>query len=208
VAALPVTPFQMNQYMLGCKVSGEAAIIDAGDTHPQGWIDCASEQGVSVKYLLQTHAHIDHVAGLADTKDLLPDAPIYMHPLDIPWLDKLQEQADMFGIDVRTDSPTVDVELQDGQTFKVGDLELSTIHTPGHSPGHVCFHVASEKLLFVGDLIFQGSIGRTDLPMCDGEAMKASIALVSTTLPGETTLLPGHMGKTTLEYEKLNNPFL
>ena len=191
-----------------CKVSGEAAIIDSGDTHPQGWIDCASEHGVEIKHLLQTHAHIDHVAGLADTKDALPDAPVYLHPLDFPWIEQIQQQADMFGIKVRTDLPPVDVELEDGQTVKVGELELSAIHTPGHAPGHVCFHCESENLLFVGDLIFQGSIGRTDLPMCDGEQMSKSIAQIASTLPGETILLPGHMGKTTLEYEKLNNPFL
>ena len=207
VACLPVTGFQMNQFVFGCKKTGVAALVVSGDSDPSKWIEAAKEHDCNIEHLLQTHAHIDHVAGLADTKDRLPAAPVYLHPLDLPWLETMDQQVSMFGMEVRTDLPAPDVLLSDGDEITVGSLTAKVMHTPGHSPGHVCFYIEKEALVFGGDLLFQRSIGRTDFPMCDPAAMKASLALIMT-LPDETVVFPGHNDPTTIGDERRHNPYV
>lgn len=206
VVSLPVTPFAMNQYMIGCKETGEAALVDAGDEDAARWIATAESHGLTIRSVLQTHGHVDHVAGLAATKAALPDAPIYLHPADAMLLTTSPAQGLLFGFAISI-PPRADRELADGETLRVGALSLTAMHTPGHSPGHVVFHVPDHELLFCGDLVFAGSVGRTDFPGCDKEAMQASLRRMLA-LPDATTLLPGHMGTSTVGEEAATNPFL
>lgn len=206
IATLPVTPFQMNQYLIGCPKTGAAALVDCGDGEPERWVQTAAEHSLTIQHLLQTHAHVDHVAGLAVTKALLPDAPVYLHPDDYYILKTSPAQGVAFGFSISS-PPSVEVDLSDGQMINVGDLSLRVLHTPGHAPGHVCFHLAEQELLFVGDLIFRGSIGRTDFPGCNQEDMTRSLRRILT-LPPATRLFPGHMEDTTLAVETKSNPFL
>lgn len=205
VKTLPVTPFEMNMYLLGCKSTGDAAIVDAGDSDVARWVEAAGGDG-AIKHVLQTHGHVDHVAGLADFKEALPDAPVYLHPLD-DWI-AAAAPAQGLAMGMRCPSPpAADVALADGDVLRVGDLEIGVLHTPGHAPGHVCFYLAAHAALFGGDLIFQGSIGRTDFPGCDADDMRASLRRASE-LPPDTVVFPGHMGPTTIGAEVASNPFL
>ena len=143
VKSLPVTPFQMNQYLLGCKTTGDGAIVDAGDDAVARWMAAAAEHGLEVKHLIQTHGHVDHVSGLAAFKRELPDAPIYLHPLDAVIMKAAPAQGMSFGMTGIEDPPPADVDVDDGDVLKVGNLELTAMHTPGHAPGHLIFHLAS-----------------------------------------------------------------
>ena len=135
------------------------------------------------------------------------DAPIYLHPAGRPLYDNAAQAAMMFGLRVEN-PPAFDCELAEGDLVELGELRFTVLFTPGHSPGHVCFWEKSADVLFGGDLIFQGSIGRTDLPLCNPAHMMASLRRVRDELPDETTIYPGHMGVTTMGQERRTNPFL
>lgn len=198
-----VTPFQMNQYLLGCARTGKAAIIDTGCATAS--LATAKAHGLTIEYLLQTHAHIDHIAGLAEIKqETLPDAPIYLHPEDLPWYRAADKQAEMFGIPLRQ-PPEIDVELQNGDVVSIGEIELKVIHTPGHCPGHVCFYNEHHEFLLAGDLLFRGSVGRTDFPMSDPSAMRESLRTIMR-LPDRTKVFAGHMMPTSIGHERTRNP--
>lgn len=202
----PVGPLSMNQYLVACLKTKKAAIVDSGDPDPTRFLDTAKSCGYTIEKLLQTHAHIDHVMGLAETKRRLPDADVYLHPKDAVWYENTAEQSRRFGFSIEQPDPW-DVDLSDNDVVDVGDLSFRVLETPGHAPGHVCFYNDTEDVLFVGDLIFQGSIGRTDLPFCDQNDMVQSLRRVMA-LPKETKLYPGHMGPTTMATELSSNPFL
>lgn len=204
IASAPVGPFAMNQYLLVDATSGDAAIIDSGGD-PRPFVDHAREAGAQVTFLLQTHAHIDHVAGLSATRDLV-DAPIFLHDDDLPLYESVAVQARMFGM--RLDPlPTPDRSFAEGDVVAVGSIELTVLHTPGHAPGHVCLWARDAGVLFGGDLLFRMSIGRTDLPGSDPRAMARSLERILT-LPDDTLVLPGHMDVTTIGHERRHNPFL
>lgn len=205
VAGMPVGPFAMNQYLVGCKQTGAAAIIDAGAS-PEPFLAFAAANGLRVEVIFQTHAHIDHVAGLAATRAKV-EAPIYLHPADAPLYANCSVQGAMMGFPCPP-PPPVDHDLHEGQVLSLGELRFEVLHTPGHAPGHVVLWERGQELAFVGDLIFFDSIGRTDLPMCDGEAMERSLGKIAATLPDPTRLFPGHMQDTTMGRERRNNPFL
>lgn len=204
LAGRPVGPFAMNQYVLVDRAESDAAIIDAG-APPKPFEALANEEGARLSRVLQTHAHVDHVAGLAETKRLL-DLPIALHPDDAAVYDHAVASGLMFGMKVDP-PPPYDEPLADGQRVNVGAIELEVLHTPGHAPGHVCFYAESHGFLIAGDLLFRGSIGRTDLPGCDLDAMIASLRRIFT-LPDETQVFPGHMGPTTIGAERATNPFV
>jgi len=206
IKSLPVTPLGMNQYMIMCQSLNEAAIVDCGDDEPQRWIDEASADNMKITKLLQTHGHVDHVCGLKATKELLPDAPIHSHPDDYMIFKSAPAQGMMFGLKCPM-PPGSDVDIVEGTVLKVGKLSVTCLHTPGHSPGHVSFHIAEEKVLISGDLIFQGSIGRTDFPGCSIEAMRDSLERIKT-MDDDVIIMPGHMGLTSVGVEKATNPFL
>ena len=143
---------------------------------------------------------------LRQMKAALPEAPVYLHPLDTPIIESAPQQGASFGM-ACPQPPKVDVDIHDGDVLEVGNIKLKVMHTPGHAPGHVIFHSEDHGVLFGGDLVFQGSIGRTDFPGCDVDDMQQSLRLLLT-LPAETQIFPGHMGFTTVADEKASNPFL
>jgi len=201
----PVGPFAMNSYLLGCRETGEAAVIDSGG-EAELFMELAEKNDLTIKHLLQTHGHVDHVAGLQKMKQL-SGAPIYLHPDDRPVYDAAVTQGRFFGFPV-SQPPAVDIELKDGQIIEIGNIRLEVLHTPGHCPGHVCYYDADDRFMFSGDLLFQGSIGRTDLPGGDTRLIRASLDRLLRNIPAETAIFPGHMGPTTMEQEKRTNPFL
>ena len=134
VLSRPVTSFQMNQSLVGCKRTGEAAIVDAGG-RPAPFIEAAERKGLQIWHLLQTHAHIDHVSGLKATKEALPAALVYLHPLDLPVYESVPQQSQMFGVHCELPLPDIDKDLENGATLSVGEIDLEVVLTPGHSPG-------------------------------------------------------------------------
>lgn len=202
----PVGPFAMNTWLVGCPSSGEAALIDAGGAIE--WVqERLAKHGLTLRYLLQTHAHIDHVAALAEARRAFPDAPILLHPADLPLYQSAPTQGRMFGFAIET-LPPVDGHLEDGQVIELGTLRFEVMFTPGHAPGHVAFVEKAHGFALSGDLLFQGSIGRTDLPGCNPRDMIASLQRFTKTLPPEMRVLCGHGPATTIGRELAHNPFL
>ena len=166
----------------------------------------AQQQGLRVEHLVQTHAHIDHVLGLKATKKHFPLAPLYMHELDLPTYALVEKSAKSYNIPIELPLPKIDIFL--GQSLTIGKLQFDVLFTPGHAPGHCVFYCKELSFAFVGDLIFQGSIGRTDLPNCSPKAMRKSIQLLVKTLPDQCLLLPGHGAVTSIQAEKAHNPYV
>ena len=156
--------------------------------------------------VLLTHAHLDHIEGLGQVKAAF-DVPVLLHPDDRMLYDAAPAQAAAFGLPV-PDLPTPELSLRHGQTLQVGEVTLEVRHTPGHAPGHVIFYAAEAELALVGDVIFAGSIGRTDLPGGAHRQLFQSIREQVLTLPGATRLYTGHGPETTVEWEARHNPFL
>jgi glyoxylase-like metal-dependent hydrolase (beta-lactamase superfamily II) len=203
-----VAPFYKNGFIVGCERTREAAIIDPGDEADQ-LVASVRDLDVDVRLILLTHAHIDHITGVGAAKDAL-DAPVYLHKDDLFLYDSAPQQGAMFGFKVRQ-QPPIDV-FYDMAPIHFGDYEVRLYHTPGHCPGGVCLQIGKKgspgKDLFVGDTLFAGSIGRTDLPGGDMQTLLDSIAMLMDKLPLGTAVFPGHMGVTTLEAEAASNPFL
>ena len=197
--------FGQNAYLVRCEATGPWLAIDPGG-EAAAMADALEGEGAGLAGILLTHAHMDHVEGVAELVDRLP-APIYLHAADRPLYDTVDQQAAMFGHRVRVPPPP-DRELVGGQELAVGDCRFRVRHTPGHSPGHVILHAEAAGVAFVGDVIFAGSIGRTDLPGGSYQELMASIRAEILTLPGDTTLYAGHGPATTVERERTTNPFL
>ncbi len=204
IETLPVGPLATNCYLAGCEQTRLGAVIDPGGDAPD--ILAAVEQhGLTIKYVLLTHAHFDHIGAAAELVEAT-GAPLALHPGDLPLL-RAKGGADLWGIVMRP-SPDPDIELQDGQEIEVGTLRLRVLHTPGHTPGHVTFYEPSAKAAFDGDVLFQMGIGRTDFPGSSYQQLMDSIRNKLFTLPGSTTVYPGHGPSTTIEDERYNKPFL
>jgi hydroxyacylglutathione hydrolase len=197
--------FGENGYIAWRSGSSTAVCIDPGNSVAQMEQLLEAEQ-LSVGAILLTHAHIDHVEGLA-AMARATGAPIYMHPADRPLYDNVAQQARQFGMRIEA-PPPVDHPLAHGQVLEIGDTAYAVRHVPGHSPGHVLFYVAAAGLAFVGDIVFQGSIGRTDLPGGDYAELIGGIRESLLTLPDDTQLYPGHGPPTTVGHERVTNPFL
>jgi hydroxyacylglutathione hydrolase len=204
IAGLPVGPFQMNQYLVACPQTREAAIIDAG-APPAPFIRFAEERGLRITQILQTHGHIDHVAGLASTVATLK-IPISLHHLDRQIYDAAPMVGKMYGFPCDPPPPP-DFDLAELATVAIGALQLDVIHTPGHSPGHVIFWCRDRAFCIGGDLLFAGSIGRTDLPGSNPEDMEQSLRQILE-LPDATDVYAGHMAPTSIGRERRVNPFL
>jgi len=203
---IPVTPFQQNCSLLHCQQSNKLAIVDPGGDLPKILTAIEKSQGVPEKILL-THAHIDHVgATMALAKQL--DIPVVgPHKDDKFWLDILPQQAQMFGF------PTVEPFapeqwLEDGDVVSVGEARLEVLHCPGHTPGHVVFYHRPSALAIVGDVIFAGSVGRTDFPQGNHQQLITSITAKLLPLGDEVTFIPGHGPNSTFGQERANNPYL
>lgn len=205
IRAFPGGPFVENGYLVVCGESGAGVVIDPGAT--AGEIAAAiRDGGVEVEAVLLTHAHLDHVEGLAEIR-AVTSAPVFLHPDDRPLFDRLPEQAAMFGLEAQDPAPP-DRELASDQEIVFGSCRLRVRVAPGHAPGHVILVSDEEGVAFVGDVVFQGSIGRTDLPGGDFQRLMRSIREEVLTLPDDTRLLTGHGPETTVGRERTGNPFL
>jgi glyoxylase-like metal-dependent hydrolase (beta-lactamase superfamily II) len=199
-------PFAENSYLAVGADGVSAVVIDPG-AEAEAMVARIRERGLSLVAILLTHAHLDHVEGVATVRSEIPDAPIHLHPADRRLYDMVAAQAAAFG--VRVDAPPPpDVDLLPGQSFEFGGTTLQVRHTPGHAPGHVILWDEEAGVAFVGDVVFAGSIGRTDLPGGDFRVLMQSIRDHILTLPDETRLLTGHGPETTVRHERVGNPFL
>lgn len=192
-----------NCYLLGAGETGEAVIVDPGE-EGERFLREADSRGWRITEIWLTHAHIDHVLGVG-TVAAATGAPIRLHPADRPLYEAVPQQATWFGLDAPT-LPAPDHDLAAGDVVRVGSHSFAVRHTPGHAPGHVVF--VGDGVALVGDVLFAGSIGRTDLPGGDLDTLLASIARELLTLPDNTAVLPGHGPPTTIGTERSRNPFL
>ncbi len=206
IRVIPVTPFQQNCSMLICEPSKVAAVVDPGGELDR-IIAIANEEQVEIKKIFLTHAHIDHAGGAAELSEKLAIPIEGPHRDDQFWIDMLEEQARMFNFPaVRPFQP--DRWLSQGDTVEIGQISLDVYHCPGHTPGHVVFYQSGLQIAIVGDVLFQGSIGRTDFPKGDHATLIRSIREKLWPLGDEVQFLPGHGPGSTFGYERLTNPFL
>ncbi len=210
LAAAAEGPFQKNGYVLGCERTHAAVYIDPGDEVEQllGFI---AERRLHVSHILLTHAHVDHVSGVAEAKRRL-QVPIYLHRDDQALYDNAARQGAMFGIEVEQ-PPPVDRYYDEPGAITFGDYRVAVYHTPGHAPGGVCLAVtkngdAGAPALFAGDNLFAGSIGRTDLPGGDYDVLMKAITDVLFAFPDESIVYSGHGPETTIGRERRSNPFV
>lgn len=204
-----VGPFFKNGFVVGCDETREAVLIDPGD-EVQQLLAFAEQKSLRIRHILLTHAHVDHVTGVAVAKRAL-DVPIHLHEADLFLYEAAVEHGRMFGL--RVDAPpAVDEFYEPGEVIAFGRYEARPHHTPGHCPGGVCLQVGrageAGKHLFVGDTLFAGSIGRTDLPGGDYDTLIGSIKEVLFAFGDDAIVYPGHGPTTTIGQERRTNPFL
>jgi hydroxyacylglutathione hydrolase len=185
--------------------SDRALLIDPGD-EPERLQAAVDQLGVTVEAILVTHCHFDHIGAVAPMARST-GAPVYCPKLEVPVLADIMRWVPWPGIGP-FESYDADETVEGGETLELAGMEIDVLFTPGHSPGHVSYSIPAEQALFSGDVLFQGSIGRTDLPGGDMPTLMSSIAHLIETLPEETRVLPGHMAATTLGAERRTNPFL
>ena len=202
---LPVGPLQCNCSILGDETSREAIVVDPG-AEIQRITAVLQQHNLTVKQILITHAHIDHIAGAAKLK-ALTGAPILYNPNDLPLVKMMDMQAAWLGMPTPEVHPPDDT-LHDGRVIAIAGLTGQILHTPGHTQGSICLHIPDENLLIAGDTLFAGSVGRTDLPGGDGPTLIRSIHNKLLILPEDTTVIPGHGPNTSICEERENNPFL
>jgi hydroxyacylglutathione hydrolase len=202
-------PFYKNGYLLGCEVTRQAVVIDPGD-EIEDVIRAVEASSLQVTHILLTHAHLDHVTGVARAKAAF-NAPVLLHEADLPLYQAVVQQGLMFGLRVDP-QPPVDRFYEAGEVLAFGGYEVRPHHTPGHCPGGVCLQVGPAGAvgldLFVGDTLFAASIGRTDLPGGDYETLIHSIRTVLFAFPDEARVYSGHGEPTTIGEERRTNPFL
>lgn len=201
-------PFAENSYLVWNEGGGEAFVIDPG-FEPDLIQEALADRGLNLAAIVCTHGHVDHIAGNAELKRAYPDAPIIVGVRDAEFLvDPVVNMSAAFGFDVT--SPPADRLVKEGDTFTVAGIELEVFDIPGHSPGHVVYLVRAMQPLVVlgGDVLFRGSVGRTDFPGGSFPLLKSGIRRVLWPLPPDTVVYPGHGPVTTTGHEKKTNPFL
>jgi hydroxyacylglutathione hydrolase len=203
---VPVTPFEQNCTLLWSEATKRAAVVDPGGDLDR-IAEAIAEAAVAVEKILLTHGHIDHAGGAAELRDRLGVPVEGPHRADLFLLEHLAETGASYGIG-GAQNLVPDRWLEEGEAVTVGDVPFQVLHCPGHSPGSVVFVNAEERFAMVGDVLFRGSVGRTDLPGGDWPTLLDSIRGLVDKLPEETTVYPGHMGVTSLGAEKRTNPFL
>lgn len=203
IEKLTVSPLQENCYLIGDETTREGIIIDPGD-EPRRIVDAVERLGLYVRKIVNTHGHVDHIAAAEDVKEAL-GATLHLHPGDEMYLPNIAENARLFGLSAGR-TPRVDMFLRDGMEIPFGAQTLIVHHCPGHTPGHCLLRVGDD--VFCGDLVFSGSIGRTDLPGGDYGTIVDSLERTILTLADEVRLHPGHGPSTTVAVERKFNPFL
>ena len=198
--------FGENAYLLVCEETRSCAAVDPGGGAGE-LIRAIESEGLILEAVFLTHAHLDHVEGVRAVREAFPDVPIWLHPDDLPLYRGVQRQAAMFGLSAEAQPEPTD-EIVPGEPLRFGSCELEVRFTPGHAPGHVILVSPDDGFAVVGDVVFQGSIGRSDLPGGDMQTLMRSIREHVLTLPDETTLYPGHGPPTTVGQERTTNPFL
>ena len=216
IEELTVTAFQQHTRIVGCEETKQAICIDPGD-EAERIVETLEKFGLTLQAIALTHAHLDHVGGVAALKKLKPEAKIILHQGDEFMYRALPEQPTWIGIPraqwaalgfAFEEPPPVDEYWTDGQKYAVGTLTFDVLHCPGHTPGHVVFYEPAEKNVFVGDVLFAGSIGRADLPGGSMPQLLSSIKTKLLTLDDDVKVYSGHGPVTTIGEERLTNPFL
>lgn len=203
---IPVTPFQQNCSLVWCEQTRRAALIDPGG-EPDKLLAALEREGLTLEKVLLTHAHVDHVGAaraLAEAMQVPIEGP---QREDAFWLEMLPAQAEMFGF-APIEPFTPDRWLEEGEAVTVGNERLEVLHCPGHTPGHVVFYHRGDRLAFVGDVLFHGSVGRTDFPRGDYRTLIDAIENKLLPLGDEVTFIPGHGPLSTFGEERRSNPFL
>ena len=203
VRTFTVGPFQENSYLVVDERSRHAVLIDPGDEAPR-LLAALAETGAELDAIWVTHGHVDHVGAIAALRRKLPQVPVLLHPADLPLYRAAAQHGLAFGATIEQ-PPDPSGALADGQTLSVGALRFTVMHAPGHAPGHVVIH--GEGVAFVGDCLFAGSVGRTDLPLSDGAQLMRTLEHLAA-LPPETVVYSGHGPATTIARERAENPFL
>ena len=216
IETITVTAFQQHTRVVGCEKTRRAICIDPGDDS-EAIVEAIDRHGFELQAIACTHAHMDHIGGVAGLKKRKPEANIIIHPADefiyeqLPqqpaWIGIPQSQWTEYGFDYEA-PPKVDQNFSDGQVYEVGELHFKIIHCPGHTPGHVVLFEPAEMKVFVGDCLFAGSIGRTDLPGGATEQLMDSLFNKILPLGDEVEVFSGHGPNTTIGYERRTNPFL
>jgi hydroxyacylglutathione hydrolase len=205
VRSFTVGPVQENCYLARRDGADRAILVDPGEVAPR-LLAAISELGVGLDAILLTHTHFDHVGAVAPVARAT-GAPVYCPKLEVPVLQDIMSFVPWPGFGP-FESWDPEETVEGGERLTLAGLDIDVLFTPGHSPGHVTYAIPGEGLLFAGDVLFQGSIGRTDLPGGDTPTLLASIAGLLERFDDETTVYPGHMGTTTLGRERATNPFL
>ncbi len=203
IKELVVGPLMANCFICGCSKTKEAVVIDPGGDANTILLSLADSE-LKVKYIINTHGHFDHVSANGKMKDAT-GADILIHPLDAPMLEKLSSNAAFFGVSVEN-SPPCDQTLEEGDTVSFGDIILKVVHTPGHTPGGISLY--ANGIVFVGDTLFAGSIGRTDFPGGDFNTLISSIKTKLFNMEDDVRVFSGHGPETSIGEEKRHNPFV
>lgn len=202
----PVTPLQQNCTIVWCAKTLKAAIIDPGGEVPR-LVEALKSQNLTLEKIWITHGHLDHAGGTAALKAAFGCPIEGPHPDDAFWIDEIETSGAKWGMpDARTFTP--DRWLSDGDKVTLGETEFEVYHCPGHTPGHVVFHHAPSKLAIVGDVLFQGSIGRTDFPRGNHQQLIDAITGKLWPLGGDTAFVPGHGPMSNFAHERRSNPFV
>jgi hydroxyacylglutathione hydrolase len=216
IEQITVTAFQQHTRVVGCEKTRRAICIDPGDDS-DAIVETIDKHGLELQAIACTHAHLDHIGGVAGLKKKKPEAKIIIHaddefiydalPQQPAWIGIPESQFAAYGFDFEQ-PPKVDEHWSDGQIYKVGELSFQVIHCPGHTPGHVVLFEPRERVVFVGDCLFAGSIGRTDLPGGSTEQLMDSLFNKLLPIGDDVKVYSGHGPVTTIGDERLTNPFL
>lgn len=198
--------FGVNTYLIVCRKTKKAAVVDPGGEVP-ALTEAIRAEGAEVTHMLFTHAHIDHIYGAEALKAALPGARVAYHAREQIVVDSTPDMCRMFGVPL-CQMPAQEMDLEKEPEFSIGALQVRTLLTPGHTPGSVCFYLAEHNICLTGDLLFKGSVGRTDFEGGSGTDLRASLDRILEVLPDDTKILPGHGKYTTMAEEKKGNFYL